>query len=56
VGRRYPHLAHRFVLMSGDPGEESLASYVETAGILVVAKPFGTGPSLATIINEVATR
>ena len=55
VARRYPHLARRFVLMSGDPGEEPLASYVESAGIHILAKPFESG-ALKRLINDVAGR
>lgn len=37
---RHPHLRGRFILMSGDPGDEDVLAFTSATGLPVLAKPF----------------
>ncbi|HYO44020.1 MAG TPA: response regulator, partial [Candidatus Limnocylindrales bacterium] len=56
VATRHPHLAHRFILLSGDPGDPDLVAFAASEGLDVLPKPFEPGSSLPAIIREVAAR
>lgn len=49
VASRWPQLARRFVLMSGDANNADLAAFVSEAGIPVIAKPFEVSTIVATV-------
>ena len=52
---RHPALRGRFVLMSGDVGDQELAAFAEEEGLRLLAKPFDLR-SLAPTLREVAGR
>jgi two-component system chemotaxis response regulator CheY len=52
---RVPSLRRRFVLMSGDPGDEGLVTFARAEGLTVLEKPFATATLPATL-REVAGR
>ena len=44
-----PALAHRFVVMSGEPGADDLVRFADETGVTIVAKPFDVQVVSATV-------
>ena len=44
-----PALAHRFVVMSGEPGAEDLVRFADETGVTILAKPFDVQVAAATV-------
>ena len=44
-----PALAHRFIVMSGEPGADDLVRFADATGVTILAKPFDVQAAAATV-------